>query len=112
MISILTAIAFSFILVVISFIIPSISAYIMIPLILLTMLLLGAGFLYRYFGNKLPFISKEIQVTYASSNSVVSLIVGIAFLAGFVISLIVILLKQQRIKFIVACLRLAKLCFW
>jgi hypothetical protein len=38
--------------------------------------------------------------------------VGIAFIMGFVISLVVILLKQQRIKFIVTALSLAKTCFW
>jgi hypothetical protein len=43
---------------------------------------------------------------------VVSLLVGIAFILGFIISLVVILLKQQRIKFIVASLCLAKICFW
>ena len=37
---------------------------------------------------------------------------GIAFIVGFVVSLIVIIFKQQRIKFIVAVLRLAKICFW
>jgi hypothetical protein len=38
--------------------------------------------------------------------------VGVAFILGFVVSLVVILLKQQRIKFIVAALSLAKICFW
>ena len=37
---------------------------------------------------------------------------GITFIVGFLISLLVILAKQQRIKFIVAALKLAKLCFW
>lgn len=42
----------------------------------------------------------------------VSLIVGVAFILGFVVSIIVIFLKQQRMKFIVASLALAKICFW
>jgi hypothetical protein len=42
----------------------------------------------------------------------VSLLVGIIFILGFVISLVVIMMKQHRIKFIVASLKLAKLCFW
>jgi hypothetical protein len=50
-----------FALTVISFIIPSVSAYIIIPLMLLLMLLLGAGFIYRFFGNKLPFVNQDIQ---------------------------------------------------
>lgn len=102
----------SFVLVLISFIIPSVSAYIVIPLILILMLLLGSGFIYRYFGNKLPFVSMDFQETYATSHSLVSLLVGITFLVGFVVSLIVIVLKQQRIKFVVAALSLAKICFW
>lgn len=40
------------------------------------------------------------------------MLVGIAFILGFVVSLVVIVLKQQRIKFIVAALSLAKQCFW
>jgi hypothetical protein len=105
-------VAVSFVLVLISFIIPSLSAYVIIPLILLLMLLLGAGFIYSYFGKQLPFVDPDFQQTYATAHSVVSLLVGIAFLLGFVVSLIVILLKQQRIRFIVAALSLAKSCFW
>lgn len=35
-----------------------------------------------------------------------------AFLVGFVASLVVVLTKQQRIRFIFAMLKLAKICFW
>lgn len=35
-----------------------------------------------------------------------------AFLVGFVASLVVALTKQQRIRFIFAMLKLAKICFW
>lgn len=110
--SLACVVAFSFVLVLISFVIPSVSAYIVIPLILLLMLLLGAGFLYSYFGKQLPFVDSDFQQTYATAHSFISLVVGIAFLVGFVVSLVVILLKQQRIKFIVAALSLAKTCFW
>lgn len=110
--SLACVVAVSFALVLISFIIPSVSAYIIIPLILLLMLLLGTGFIYSFFGKKLPFVDENFQQTYATSHSEISLIVGIAFILGFVISLIVILLKQQRIKFMVAALSLAKICFW
>lgn len=105
-------IAISLLLVITSFIIPAISAYIFIPLLLILMLLLGSGFLYRYFGNRLPFVNEDLQSQYAGQHSVISLIVGIAFLAGFVISVIVLTLKQQRIKHIAAILKLAKICFW
>jgi len=105
-------IAISLLLVITSFLIPSISAYIFIPLLLILMLLLGAGFLYRYFGNRLPLVSEDLQSQYAGEHSVISLIIGVAFLAGFVISVIVLILKQQRIKYVVAALSLAKICFW
>lgn len=61
LISLACVMALSFVLVLISFIIPSVSAYIVIPLILILMLLLGSGFIYRYFGNKLPFVSMDFQ---------------------------------------------------
>lgn len=112
MLSLACVIAVSFVLVLISFIIPALSAYVIIPLILLLMLLLGAGFIYSYFGQQLPFVDPDFQQTYATSHSIVSLLAGIAFLLGFMISLVVILLKQQRIRFIVAALSLAKSCFW
>jgi hypothetical protein len=59
--SLACVVAISFVLVLISFVIPSVSAYIVIPLILLLMLLLGAGFLYSYFGKQLPFVDAEFQ---------------------------------------------------
>lgn len=95
-----------------TYVVPEVSAYLYIPLCLLLMLVLGTGFLYRFFGNRLPFLSTEIQKSYINKYSFLTLVCGIGFLAGFLISLIVILSKQQRIKFIVASLKLAKLCFW
>lgn len=59
--SLACVVAVSFVLVVISFIIPSVSAYVIIPLILLFMLLLGTGFIYSYFGKRLPFIGEGFQ---------------------------------------------------
>ena len=76
------------------------------------MLVLGTGFLYRYFGNRLPFLTTEIQKSYINKYSPLTLISGITLIVGFLISLVVILSKHQRIKFIVAALKLAKLCFW
>jgi len=61
LLSLATVVALCFVLVIISFTIPFISTYVIIPLTLLLMLLLGAGFLYRYFGNKLPFVNENIQ---------------------------------------------------
>jgi hypothetical protein len=110
--SLACVVALSLVLVITSFILPAISAYIFIPLMLLLMLALGAGFVYRFFGKQLPFVSEELQAEYAATHSVVSLVVGVGFLVGFIVSLCVIFAKQQRIKFIVAALSLAKICFW
>lgn len=110
--SLACVVALSLVLVITSFILPAVSAYIFIPLMLLLMLALGAGFLYRFFGKQLPFVSEDIQAEYAATHSVVSLVVGVGFLVGFIVSLCVICAKQQRIKFIVAALSLAKICFW
>ena len=44
--------------------------------------------------------------------SILTLVIGIAFLAGFVISTIVIIVKRDRFRFILPILNLAKTCFW
>lgn len=38
--------------------------------------------------------------------------IGLILIIGFIISIVVILTKQQRMKFIFALLKLAKICFW
>lgn len=106
------ATAICILMVVTTYVLPEISAYLYIPLCLLLMLVLGCGFLYRFFGNRLPFLDPEIQKSYINKYSFLTLVCGVGFIVGFVISLVVILSKQQRIKFIVASLKLAKLCFW
>ncbi len=112
LISLSCVVALSFFLLIISFTVPLISIYLVLPSMLMLMLFLGLGFIYRFFGNKLPFVNEDLQQTYASEHSYVSAIVGTAFIMGFVISLVVIILKQQRIKFIVVALKIAKICFW
>lgn len=106
------AIGLCVIIVITIYLIPAIAAYLFIPIMLLLMLLLGSGFIYRFFGKRLPFVPLEIQHQYAELYSTISLFIGLAFLVGFVVSLIVVLTKQQRIKFIFAMLKLAKICFW
>jgi hypothetical protein len=94
------------------YLIPAIAAYLFIPIMLILMLLLGIGFIYRFFGHRLPFVSQQFQTSYVSSYNTASLFIGLAFLIGFVVSLVIILTKQQRIKFIHSLLKLAKICFW
>lgn len=40
------------------YLIPAIAAYLFIPIMLTMMCLLGVGFIYRYFGHHLPFVSR------------------------------------------------------
>ena len=56
LIGLAVATAICILLVLTTYCLPSVSAYLYIPLCLLLMLALGAGFLYRFFGNKLPFL--------------------------------------------------------
>lgn len=95
-----------------TYIIPAIAAYLFIPIMLVMMMLLGVGFIYRYFGHHLPFVNQQFQSAYVASYDTVFLIIGILFLIGFVVALIVVLSRQNRIKFIYAMLKLAKICFW
>ena len=76
------------------------------------MLFLGGVFLFRYFGNHLPLINSQFQQQFVTKYSLLTLIIGLAFIVGFIVALIIVLMKQQRVKFIVASLRLAKACFW
>ena len=82
------------ILVITTFIFPSLVTYFYMPIMLLLMLLLGVAFLYRYFGNSFPFISEASQEKYVQKDSLMALGVGILFLVGFVISLITICCKR------------------
>ena len=94
------------------YIIPAIAAYLFIPIMLVLMLILGVGFIYRYFGHHLPFLNRQFQSSYVAAYDTVFLVIGILFLVAFIIALIVVLYKQNRIKFIYAMLKLAKICFW
>ena len=94
------------------YLIPAIAAYLFIPIMLVMMLLMGVGFIYRFFGKHLPFVPRSVQTTYVASYNTASLVIGILLVVGFVVSLIVVLTRQQRIKFIYSLLRLAKICFW
>lgn len=86
--------------------------YFYMPIMLVLMLLLGAAFLYRFFGQSFPFIPEESQDKYVHKDSIMALVVGIMFVAGFVISLITITCKRQKFKNILPVLQMAKICFW
>lgn len=94
------------------YIIPAIAAYLFIPIMLVLMVLLGVAFIYRYFGHALPFVNRQFQSSYVASYDMVFLIIGILFIIGFIVALAIILSRQNRIKFIYAMLKLAKICFW
>ena len=87
-------IALCLIMVITTFIIPSLAAYIYIPLALLMMLLIGSVFVFIYFGNTLPFIDTKDQDRYIEKNSLLALGIGIGFLAAFFLSIFVICSKK------------------
>lgn len=58
LISLGIAVALCVVIVLTIYMIPAIAAYLFIPMMLLLMLLLGVGFVYRYFGNRLPFVPR------------------------------------------------------
>ena len=106
------AIVLCLVVVVTIYVIPAIAAYLFIPIMLVLMMLLGFGFIYRYFGHHLPFVNRQFQSAYVASYDTVFLVIGILFIIGFVVALVVVLSRQNRIKFIYAMLKLAKICFW
>jgi hypothetical protein len=97
---------------ILSFIIPELVAYIFIPLSLQLTLLLGSGFIYVHFGKTLPFLSPEKQAKFIDNHSWLSLGCGILLLAAFFIIVFVILTKKERFRNIVPVLKIAKNWFW
>ena len=95
-----------------SYLIPALAAYIYIPIFLLLMLFMGVLFVLRYFGINLPLISSDVQNSYATKGDLVTLIIGIAFLVGFISAIITIASKRSKFKNIVPVLRIAKAAFW
>jgi hypothetical protein len=86
--------------------------YFYVPFMLLLMLLLGAAFLIRFFGQSFPFIPESSQEKYVHKDSIMALVIGIIFIAGFIISLITITCKREKFKHILPVLQMAKICFW
>ena len=105
-------VAVCFLLVITSFIIPALAAFFYIPLFLLLMLFAGVLFMLRYFGIHLPIIRAEMQDEYAAKGDFTTLIIGIAFLIGFLTALFTICTKRSKFKHIVPVLKIAKACFW
>ncbi len=97
---------------ILSFIIPELVAYIFIPISLFLSLLIGSTFIYVYFGKTLPFLSPEKQAKFIDKNSWLALGLGILMLAAFFIIIFVILTKKERFRNIVPVLKIAKTCFW
>lgn len=51
---------------ILTFLLPSIMIYLIIPVILIMLLLIGVAFLLRFFGNDLPFFDLQTQDAYAA----------------------------------------------
>jgi hypothetical protein len=104
--------AICLILVVTTFTVPAIATYIYIPLFLILMLFAGVIFLIRFFGQTIPFVSEDNQNNYAQSQSIVTLVTGIAFIVGFLAAIITIFTKRSKFANIVPVLKIARSCFW
>lgn len=110
--ALLVVAAICLILVITTFTIPAIATYIYIPLFLILMLFAGVLFLIRFFGQTVPFLSSNIQNSFAQSQSPVTLIIGIAFIVGFLAAIFTIFGKRSKFANIVPVLRIAKAAFW
>lgn len=76
------------------------------------MLFAGIIFLIRFFGQNIPFVSPDIQNNFAKSKSAVTLIVGLAFILGFLAACITIFTKRSKFANIMPVLRIARAAFW
>jgi hypothetical protein len=79
---------------ILSFIIPELVAYIFIPISLILSLIIGSSFIYVYFGKTLPFLSPQKQAKFIDKNSWLALGCGVLFLAAFLIIILVIITKK------------------
>jgi hypothetical protein len=76
------------------------------------MLFAGIIFLIRYFGQTIPFVSQDNQSNYVKSQSVVTLIIGLAFLIGFLAAVITIFTKRSKFANIMPILKISRIVFW
>jgi hypothetical protein len=79
---------------------------------LLLMLFGGVIFLVRYFGPNIPFVPLEIQENFAETNSIFTLITGIAFIVSFLAAVCTIFSKRSKFSSIMPVLRIARAAFW
>ena len=100
------------ILVITTFTIPAIATYIYIPLFLVLMLFSGVIFLIRFFGGTIPFVSANIQNSFAEGHSWATLAIGVAFIVGFLAAIITIFTKRSKFANIMPVLRIARSAFW
>lgn len=100
------------ILVITTFTIPAIATYIYIPLFLALMLFAGIIFLIRYFGTSIPFLNQTLQDNYAHSKSPETLVIGLAFIIGFLAAAFTIFTKRSKFSNIVPVLKIARAAFW
>lgn len=110
--SLLVVVALCIILVLTTFLIPALVAYLYVPLFLALMLLISIIFLVRYFGQTVPFLDSSIQDQYAQKQSYFTLVAGVLFLLGFLASIITLISKRGKFKNIVPVLQISKACFW
>jgi hypothetical protein len=102
--------ALALVLLITTFIFPELMTWLYLVTFELLLAAISAGFFYRYFRGKLPFVDSMAAISYQSN--VVTLIIAIVFAVAFVVSLIVLLSKISRIQFVVTVLKIARRCLW
>jgi hypothetical protein len=102
--------ALAIILLITTFIFPELMTCLYLILFELLLAVISAGFFYRYFRGKLPFV--DIMAVSSYQSNVVTLIIAIVFAVAFVLSLIILLSKISRIQFVVTVLKFARRCLW
>lgn len=76
------------------------------------MLFAGVIFLIRYFGTSIPFLNQSLQDNFALSKAPATLIIGLAFIAGFLAAVVTIFTKRSKFSNIVPVLKIARAAFW
>lgn len=57
-------------------------------------------------------IGTDIQKDLAAKGDITTLVIGVAFLVGFLAAVVTLCTKKSKFQHIVPVLRIAKICFW
>lgn len=93
-----------------TFVFPELMTCLYLILFELLLAAISVGFFYRFFKGKLPFVDSYPSASYQSN--IFTLLLGVAFAAAFVVSVIILLRKLGKVQFVVTVLKVARRCLW